>query len=111
MVSTQVFIESDLLSMIRDAGGIDLVDDSHGYINCARRLFLTVWLLAGIATVEAEEAVRATTAFWNARKSSLHNWRRVTVTTLLFELESLGLVESFTAAPGGFKVTLREGAI
>lgn len=104
-----VFIESDLLQRVRDVGAIDLVDDAHPYVHSARRLFLTAWLLSGGTAGElSADACGAAVRFWNARKGALHSWRRVTITTLLFDLESHGLVESFEETAGGFNVLIQE---
>jgi hypothetical protein len=103
-----VFVPSDWFTRLRDAGVIDLVDESHEYVHSARRLVLTQWLFAQVATVEDDEAVRASSALWRAHSSSLHEMRRATVTTVLFKLHSLGLVEALSEAAGGFMVTIRE---
>lgn len=101
-----VFVERDLLQ------AADFADDSHQYVNSARRLLVTTWLLAGGIHADEEELARGTraaVAFWNARKLALHDWRRATVTTVLFELEQIhGLVESFETTEGGFLVNVRE---
>lgn len=101
-----VFVERQLLI------AADFADDSHHYVNSARRLLVTAWLLAG--GIQADESdvadgTRAAVAFWNRRKLDLHKWHRATVTTVLFQLEHLGLIESFETTEGGFLVNVREG--
>lgn len=73
---------------------------------CSRRLLVTAWLLSG--GEEGTHAARAAVRFWHGHRDALLSWRAATVTTVLFDLQALGLVESFSAAVGGFSVSLKE---
>lgn len=75
----------------------------------ARRLLVTSWLLSGGGLEEHDAAAcRAAVRFWASRRGDLQSWRQATVTTVLFDLERYGLVESFSKVANGFLVNLRE---
>ena len=102
-----VFIEAGLF----DAAGLtdDLGaewDGGHA-LRLARRLLALSWLLAG--GVDGDPGAgpcRASVDFWATQRGELGSWRPATLTTILFQLEALGVVESFTEAKGGFHVQL-----
>jgi hypothetical protein len=108
-----VFIENELFA------SADLLDDGgpdRGHaVRLARRLLVVAWLIGGgVNGDDSKEAVlanaRASSAFWSAHLFELRSCRPATLTTILFQLEALGLVEwdGFEKAEGGFHVKLRE---
>lgn len=102
-----LFIESELFAAadLLDAGG---PDGGHA-VRVARRLLVVAWLLAGgVDGDESDVPTRAAVAFWRAHPTELRSWRPATLTTVLFQLEALGMVESFETTEGGFHVKLRE---
>jgi hypothetical protein len=105
-MSAPVLIESGLF----DAAGLtDDLADREG-LRVARRLLALAWLLAGgLGGLPGDAPCRASVAFWGQHKPELRSWRPCTLTTILFQLEALGVVESFTATDGGFHVQLKEG--
>jgi hypothetical protein len=82
--------------------------DVHTEARAATRLLITLWLVTR-GEESTPEQVRWVVMFWHERKRQLNPTRRfATMTTVLFELEWLGFVESFEPVPSGFAVKLKE---
>ena len=105
-MSAPILIEAGLF----DAAGLtDDLDGCEGF-RVARRLLALAWLLAGgVDGAPGEAPCRASVAFWAQHAAALRSWRPATLTTILFQLEALGLIESFAEADTGFHVKLKEG--
>jgi hypothetical protein len=109
-VSGPILIEAGLF----DAAGLTddhaiAWDGGHG-LRLARRLLALAWLLAGgLTDAPGDLACRASVAFWAEHKPALRSWRPATLGAILFQLEALGVVESFTEVANGFHVKMKEG--
>ena len=105
-MSAPILVEAGLF----DAAG--LTDDHAGNegLRVARRLLALAWLLAGgLSEAPGEGPCRASVAFWAEHQAALRSWRPATLATILFQLESLGVVEGFTETDTGFHVQMKEG--
>ena len=105
-MSAPILIEAGLF----DAAGLS--DDLQGCegFGVARRLLALAWLLAGgVDGAPGEAPCRASVAFWAQHAAALRSWRPATLTTILFQLEALGLIESITQTDTGFHVKMKEG--
>ena len=103
----RLFDVSPLLALPSNDGGFAL--------RMARRIILLAWLYAGGPRYDLDKAellpfVERAGAYWRARGHALFDSRSpATIVCVLFQLEALGAVVSFSEAPGGFHVQLREG--
>jgi hypothetical protein len=109
-MSAPILIEAGLFEAAGLTDDLAIAADGGHALRLARRLLALAWLLAGgLSDAPGDLACRASVAFWAEHAAALRSWRPASLAAILFQLEALGVIDSFTATDDGFHVQLKEG--